>query len=228
MDLIARCVNFLKNIRSCILIIFVISGCAASTPNLLSSGKADDKSGGKGLVTSNADMVLTKIELLLKHARLDDDAYISRVLDVRLVGGELESGRGDMIYACALPSYTDARIWKGRRYRYDSEPAYLAPQPFPATSKCYNPYVIDEKNPMHIAASLSINLNIKYVCIKLADVKMHFKDAYYSESRGGFGVRYRTGDMNNHIVMRIESTRAGEICVNTVVLDQNDFSPEIF
>jgi hypothetical protein len=81
---------------------------------------------------------------------------------------------------------------------------------------------------MHIAASLSINLNIKYVCIKLADVKMHFKDAYYSESRGGFSVRYRTGDMNNHIVMRIESTRAGEICVNTVVLDQNDFSPEIF
>jgi hypothetical protein len=226
--LIVSLVNFLKNARFLIPIIFLISGCAAVAPQSLTSGETVGASGEDGPTTSGADMVLSRIQLLVKHGHLEDSAYVSKVLDIRLAGGELESGHGDMIYTCALQTYANMRIWKGRRYRYEDGPSYLAPQPFPATSKCFNPYVIDEADANRVAASLRIDLNIKDVCITLADVKKHFKTAYYSKSGGGFSVRYHIGDVSNHVAMRIESTHAGKICANIIVLDQNDFSPELF
>jgi hypothetical protein len=213
--------------RLFLLIIFAISGCAAPE-HFVGSGNSSDAAKGVEARTSDSDAVLEKIELLLKHANLEDDAYVSKTLDVRLAGGELESGHGDMIYECALQAYTNIRNWTGRRYRYESGPAYFAPPPFPAASKCFNPYVIDETNPAHIAASLNINLNYQKICITLSDIKRHFGDAYYSESRGGFSMLYRTGNTSNHIAVRIESTRTGKICARVIVLDQNDFSPEFF
>ncbi|MFB9127141.1 hypothetical protein E2553_40410 [Paraburkholderia dipogonis] len=208
-------------------IVLLIAGCTVSASHLNTSAPGDAPSENK-LIASDSDMILTKIALLLTHAHLDDNINVSKILDVRLAGGESETGRGDMIYACALQSYTNTKIWKGRRYRYEKEPAYFASQPFPATSKCFNPYVVNNENPAHVSASLSININVNNVCITDSDIKRHFKDAYYSESRGGFSVRYRTGDVNDHIVLRIESTRTGKICANTIVLDQNDFAPEYF
>lgn len=214
-----RCAQYLLRLLAC------VAGCAvsvASDPALSQTHSAKDSS------ISSPDSVLESIQSILRHGHLEDNDFVSRALNVRLVGGELESGKGDMVYQCTMQLGGTVRNWTGRRYRYDDIPDYMAQPHWPPTSKCFNPYVIDEKNPKHIAASLGIALNVNNVCITLDDVKKYFPSAYYQNSRGGYGVLYGESDSDNRIVLRIGSTRTGKICAIDIVLDQNEFSPTYY
>jgi hypothetical protein len=198
----------------------LLSGCVANTPSS-SLSKVISDANNSSFTTTDPDVFLEKIELLLKHAKLEDNAYFSKIFDIQLAGGELESGRGNMTYACALDN-PDIRNWVGMRYRYKSAPAFLSIQPHASTSNCFNPYTVNTTNPIHTAVAIRLDVKVDKLCISESDIKRHFPYAYYSESNSGFSVRYRRGTLDNPIIFGIESTRSGAVCASSFFFDQNN------
>ncbi|MGS0894316.1 hypothetical protein ACVBGC_17565 [Burkholderia stagnalis] len=169
---------------------------------------------------TEADAFLKKIAALIFHNDLRDSKYFSTLFNIKLFGGELESGQGSMVNNCGLAQMGSMQKWTGRRYRYESAPKYLVSQGAASDSICGNPYIIEMKNNHPISSTATLQIKTDQLCISENDIKRYFPDAIYRDYNQGFTATEESNGVENNIKLIIDSTRLPEICVYRFQFEQ--------
>jgi hypothetical protein len=154
---------------------------------------------------------------LIVYGDLSDDLFYSKKMGVIMA----HSPKGWMKdpHPCGLALIPKIDLKLEQLYSYANIPRYFE-KTYGRTYRCDAPYKKEFLDNGEVAVSANIVFDSRNFCIEKKDLQKYFHGAIFSESRGGFIMKYRHQE-RNIVSVEIGSTAGVRQCVSSITFRQN-------